>query len=97
MARINQRPSETPTARSSNLPAAPSVAPSSPNLSSDKENHSTSAPRDKGKGRMSGPPILTLQRGGESNHVLPPPSPTMKRMTIRASTTPPKTSMNARR
>ncbi|THW50493.1 hypothetical protein D6C86_00864 [Aureobasidium pullulans] len=55
MARINQRPSETPTARSSNLPAAPSVAPSSPNLSSDKENHSTSAPRDKGKGRMSGP------------------------------------------
>ncbi|CAD0110021.1 unnamed protein product [Aureobasidium uvarum] len=52
MARVNQRPSETP-ARSSNIPAGPpSVAPSPPNLSSDKENQATSAPRDKGKGRM---------------------------------------------
>lgn len=52
MARVNQRPSETP-ARSSNFPAVPSpIAPSSPDPSSDKENHSTSAPRDKGKGRM---------------------------------------------
>ncbi|KAI4727715.1 hypothetical protein E4T49_04563 [Aureobasidium sp. EXF-10728] len=52
MARPNRRPSDTP-ARSSNFSAAPSsVAPSSPNLSSDKENQATSAPRDKGKGRM---------------------------------------------
>jgi hypothetical protein len=52
MARVNQRPSETPV-RSSNLPTAPpSIAPSSPDPSSDKENHSTAAPRDKGKGRM---------------------------------------------
>jgi hypothetical protein len=53
MARVNQRPSETP-ARSSNFPtAAPSsVAPSSPDPSSDKENHPASASRDKGKGRM---------------------------------------------
>ncbi|KAI4744452.1 hypothetical protein E4T50_05206 [Aureobasidium sp. EXF-12298] len=53
MARVNQRPSETP-ARSSNFPtAAPSsVVPSSPDPSSDKENHSASASRDKGKGRM---------------------------------------------
>jgi hypothetical protein len=52
MARANQRPSET-SVRSSNLPTAPpSIAPSSPDLSSDKENHSTAPPRDKGKGRM---------------------------------------------
>jgi hypothetical protein len=52
MARVNQRPSETP-AHSSHLSVAPSsVAPSSPNLSSDKENQSDLAPRDKGKGRM---------------------------------------------
>ncbi|KAI5208514.1 hypothetical protein E4T39_01173 [Aureobasidium subglaciale] len=56
MARINQRPSETPAATSSNLSAVTATAhsdpPSSPTLSSDKENHSTSAPRDKGKGRV---------------------------------------------
>ena len=52
MARVNQRPSETP-ARSSNFTTVPSsIAPSSPDLSSDKENQSTTAPRDKGKGRM---------------------------------------------
>lgn len=52
MARVNQRPSETP-ALSSHLSVVPSsVAPSSPNLSSDKENQSDLAPRDKGKGRM---------------------------------------------
>ena len=52
MARVNQRLSDTP-ARSSNFPTAPSsLAPSSPDLSSDKENHSTSTHRDKGKGRM---------------------------------------------
>ncbi|KAI5249282.1 hypothetical protein E4T43_00651 [Aureobasidium subglaciale] len=56
MARINQRPSETAAKTSSNLPAAtataPSDPPSSPTPSSDKENRCTSAPRDKGKGRM---------------------------------------------
>lgn len=52
MARVNQRPSETP-ALSSNLSVAPSsVAPSSPNPSSDKENRSDLPSRDKGKGRM---------------------------------------------
>ena len=48
MARSNQRPSDTP--------AALSLAPSSPSLSSDKENQSASAARDKGKGRMQSQP-----------------------------------------
>ncbi|CAD0099274.1 unnamed protein product [Aureobasidium mustum] len=98
MARANQRPSETP-ARSSNFSVVPSsVAPSSPNPSSDKENQSNSAPRDKGKVACSRlHPTPTLLRGGELKLVLPLPLPMTKNPKNRASTILHKTNKNARR